>query len=89
MDTVVNDLQFIGSDPTFINKLVHSQKHPHVGCLYSEGKAIKPTNLKLVAKHAFLQAPTLKIGWQAPEGILALGLDITQKYPKHPDTLKH
>ena len=24
MDTVVNDLQFIGSDLTFINKLVHS-----------------------------------------------------------------
>ena len=23
MDTVVNDLQFIGSDLTFINKLVH------------------------------------------------------------------
>ena len=27
-----------------------------VGCLNSEGKAIKPTNLKLVAKYAFLQA---------------------------------
>ena len=26
MDTVVNDLQFIGSDLTFINKLVHSHK---------------------------------------------------------------
>ena len=61
----------------------------YVCCLNSEGKAIKPTNLKLVAKHAFLQAPTLKIGWQAPEGILGPGLDITQKYPKHPDTLKH
>ena len=30
MDTVVNDLQFIGSDLTFINKLVHSHYNDDV-----------------------------------------------------------
>ena len=30
----------------------------HVSCLYSEGKAIKPTDLKLVAKYPFLLAPS-------------------------------
>ena len=29
----------------------------HVSCLNSEGKAIKPTNSKLVEKYAFSQAP--------------------------------
>ena len=28
----------------------------HVSCIYSEGKVIKPTSSKLVAKYAFLQA---------------------------------
>ena len=44
----------------------------HVSCLYSEGKAIEPNNLKLVQNTRTLQA-TLKIGWQAPGGNVGLG----------------
>ena len=47
----------------------------HVSCIYSEEKAITPTDSKLVAKYAFLQALSkLEIGWQAPGGILGPGL---------------
>ena len=34
-------------------------------CLCSEGKAIKPTNLKIVAKYAFSQAPSNPKNWLA------------------------
>ena len=43
----------------------------HFSCIHSEGKAIEPNNLKLVAKYT-LRA-TLKIGWQAPGGNVGLG----------------
>ena len=35
-----------------------STRHRHVGCLNYEGKVIKPTNFKLVAKYIFSQAPS-------------------------------
>ena len=37
----------------------------HVSCINSEGKAIKPTNLKHVAKYAFSHAPSNLKNWLA------------------------
>ena len=55
----------------------------YVSCIYSEGKAIKPTNSKLVAKYAFLQAPSkLEIGWQAPGGISRTGVVLANRLAK-------
>ena len=48
----------------------------YVSCLYSEGKAIKPIyHVKPVAEYTFRSKlpATLKIGWQAPVGILGPG----------------
>ena len=55
----------------------------HVSCIYSEGKAIKPTNSKLVAKYVFLQASSkLEIDWQAPGGISRTGVVLANRLAK-------
>ena len=41
----------------------------HVSCLYSEGKAIKATSLKVKNTHFHRLRETLKIGWQSLGGL--------------------
>ena len=52
------------------------EKNPrHVSCLDYEGKAIKPTDLKLATQNTHFQRfrATLKIGLQAPGEIVGPG----------------
>ena len=55
----------------------------HIGCLNSEGKTIKPTisNLSQTTHLRRLRA-TLNLSWQAPEGILEPGSQLSEKVSK-------
>ena len=58
-DSMIKNTHFFSLLILFRDMILNIGKSPrHYRCLYSEGKAIKPTNFIFVAKHVFLQAPS-------------------------------
>ena len=64
MDTVVNDLQFIGSDLTFINKLVHSLKKRQSWASPSSKSSATALATRVAAKSAFCLTASGKAFWK-------------------------